>query len=156
MCFHCFRYSRSRDIADRLLWVFARYVRASLQSIKQPVGTCAMAPQSLNGVVDSSLKVWGTANLRVVDASIVPQHLAAHMQSTVYAIGEKVSVVHTYVTCGTDSSHHCSGGRYNQEWKFDWRREQCSRRKRHRLATSYRDAQHRRTSSDESDDLIKI
>jgi hypothetical protein len=53
-----------------------------------------MAPRNLNGVVDSSLKVWGTANLRVVDASIVPQHLAAHMQSTVYAIGEKVSAMH--------------------------------------------------------------
>jgi choline dehydrogenase-like flavoprotein len=53
-----------------------------------------MSPQSLNGVVDSSLKVWGTANLRVVDASILPQHLAAHMQSTVYAIGDKVSGVH--------------------------------------------------------------
>lgn len=53
-----------------------------------------MAPQNLNGVVDSSLKVWGSANIRVVDASIVPQHLAAHMQSTVYAIGEKVSLRH--------------------------------------------------------------
>lgn len=68
---------------------FEQYVRASLQSIKHPVGTCAMAPQNLNGVVDSSLKVWGSANIRVVDASIVPQHIAAHMQSTVYAIGEK-------------------------------------------------------------------
>jgi choline dehydrogenase-like flavoprotein len=49
-----------------------------------------MAPKELNGVVDSRLIVWGTANLRVVDASVVPLHIAAHMQSTVYAIGEKV------------------------------------------------------------------
>ena len=52
-----------------------------------------MAPKNLNGVVDSSLKVWGTANVRVVDASIVPQHIAAHMQSTVYAIGNKVRLL---------------------------------------------------------------
>lgn len=68
---------------------FEQYVRASLQTIKHPIGTCAMAPRNLNGVVDSSLKVWGSANLRVVDASILPQHVAAHLQSTVYAIGEK-------------------------------------------------------------------
>ncbi|CCA77514.1 hypothetical protein PIIN_11491 [Serendipita indica DSM 11827] len=52
-----------------------------------------MAPKNLNGVVDSSLKVWGTANVRVVDASIVPQHIAAHMQSTVYAIGNKAGAI---------------------------------------------------------------
>lgn len=69
----------------------SRYARASLQSIKHPIGTCAMAPQDLGGVVDSSLKVYGTANLRVVDASIFPQHLAAHTQATVYAVGEKVN-----------------------------------------------------------------
>ncbi|KAG8833606.1 hypothetical protein FRC17_010358 [Serendipita sp. 399] len=69
---------------------FEGYVRASLQSIKHPIGTCVMAPKELGGVVDSSLKVWGTANVRVVDASIMPHHVAAHTQSTVYAIGDKV------------------------------------------------------------------
>lgn len=42
------------------------------------------------GVVDSSLLVYGTTNLRIVDASIFPLHVAAHTQSTVYAIAEKV------------------------------------------------------------------
>lgn len=50
-----------------------------------------MAKQDLHGVVDSSLRVYGTTNLRVVDASIIPMHVAAHTQSTTYAIGEKVS-----------------------------------------------------------------
>jgi choline dehydrogenase-like flavoprotein len=67
-----------------------RYIQAALNTIKHPIGTCAMAPQNIGGVVDSSLKVYGTDNVRVVDASIFPQHLAAHMQATVYAIGEKV------------------------------------------------------------------
>jgi hypothetical protein len=55
------------------------------------MGTCAMAKRGLHGVVDPSLKVYGTTNLRVVDASIFPMHVAAHLQSTTYAIGEKVS-----------------------------------------------------------------
>jgi len=42
------------------------------------------------GVVDAQLKVYGTANLRVCDASIIPMGLGTHLQSTVYAIAEKV------------------------------------------------------------------
>lgn len=50
-----------------------------------------MAQRSIGGVVDASLKVYGTHNLRVVDASIMPMEVAAHLQATAYAIGEKVS-----------------------------------------------------------------
>lgn len=46
---------------------------------------------STQGVVDANLKVYGTTNLRVVDASIIPIQLGAHIQATVYAIGEKAS-----------------------------------------------------------------
>lgn len=45
--------------------------------------------QSL-GVVDGVFKVYGTTNLRVVDASIIPIHLGCHVQATLYAIAEKV------------------------------------------------------------------
>ncbi|KAI0666380.1 hypothetical protein C8Q78DRAFT_447996 [Trametes maxima] len=41
-------------------------------------------------VVDNSLRAYGAANMRVVDASIIPLHTAAHTQVTVYAIAEKV------------------------------------------------------------------
>lgn len=44
-----------------------------------------------SGVVDSSLRVYGTTNVRVVDASIFPLHIAANTQATVYAVAEKVS-----------------------------------------------------------------
>lgn len=34
----------------------------------------------------------GTQNVRVVDMSIAPLNLAAHLVDTAYAIGEKVSI----------------------------------------------------------------
>ncbi|CAG8454387.1 4281_t:CDS:2, partial [Scutellospora calospora] len=37
-----------------------------------PCGTVKMAPESKNGVVNHRLQVYGTKNLRVVDASIFP------------------------------------------------------------------------------------
>ncbi|KAG8754821.1 hypothetical protein FRC14_004624 [Serendipita sp. 396] len=70
---------------------FDQYMRNSLQSLKHPVGTAAMAPKSLNGVVDTELLVYGTKNLRIADASIFPMHISAHAQSTTYAIGEKAA-----------------------------------------------------------------
>ena len=52
--------------------------------------TCAWV---LVGVVDPlTLKVHGTDNLRVVDASLMPMLIATHPQSTVYAIAERVSM----------------------------------------------------------------
>ncbi|KAI0644103.1 alcohol oxidase [Trametes meyenii] len=54
-------------------------------------GTAAIGPRDEGGVVDNSLKVYGTANLRVVDASVIPLHIAAHTQATIYAIAEKAA-----------------------------------------------------------------
>lgn len=56
-----------------------------------PSGTCAMLPLEQGGVVDPRLRVWGTQNLRVVDAGIMPMIPAAHLQAVVYAVAEKVS-----------------------------------------------------------------
>lgn len=56
-----------------------------------PSGTLAMLPLNKGGVVDAHLIVYGTQNLRVVDASIFPIIPAAHMQAPVYAVAEKVS-----------------------------------------------------------------
>ena len=39
-----------------------------------------MIPRSCNGVVDPELLVYGTENVRVVDLSIMPLHIAAHTQ----------------------------------------------------------------------------
>lgn len=56
-----------------------------------PTGTCAMMPRDLGGVVDERLIVHGTANLRVVDASIMPLEPRGNIQSSVYAIAERAS-----------------------------------------------------------------
>ncbi|GKT46180.1 dehydrogenase citC [Colletotrichum spaethianum] len=57
-------------------------------SIFHPVGTCSMLPKKDGGVVDANLKVHGTSNLRVVDASIIPLLISAHVQTAVYGIAE--------------------------------------------------------------------
>lgn len=58
-----------------------------------PSGTLAMLPVEHGGVVDSHLRVWGTQNLRVVDAGVFPIIPAAHLQAVVYGVAEKVGVI---------------------------------------------------------------
>lgn len=48
-----------------------------------------MQPRRLGGVVDPELKVYGTANLRVIDASIFPLIPGSHTQATTYAVAER-------------------------------------------------------------------
>ncbi|KAJ8518333.1 hypothetical protein ONZ45_g4602 [Pleurotus djamor] len=69
----------------------AEYVRGNLQTIYHPIGTASMLPREAGGVVDESLKVYGTKNLRVVDASVMPIQISAHIQHTIYAIAEKAA-----------------------------------------------------------------
>jgi choline dehydrogenase-like flavoprotein len=57
-------------------------------SFDHPVGTAAMMPRELGGVVDTGLQVYGVEGLWVADASIMPLVPAAHTQATVYAVAE--------------------------------------------------------------------
>ncbi|KAK5163580.1 uncharacterized protein LTR77_010529 [Saxophila tyrrhenica] len=67
------------------------YVRENVNTFYHPVGTCAMLPRKEGGVVDPGLKVYGTRNLRVVDASVIPLLLSAHPQSGIYGIAERAA-----------------------------------------------------------------
>lgn len=70
---------------------FAAYLARTVSpSYFHPVGTCAMMPRALGGVVDEALRVYGVRNLRVVDASIMPTLPGANTCQTVYAVAEKV------------------------------------------------------------------
>jgi len=64
------------------------FIRNTSSPIYHPIGTAALGPEDWGGVVDENLLVYGTNNLRIVDASIIPLHIAAHLQQTVYAIAE--------------------------------------------------------------------
>lgn len=69
------------------------YAQNTVSTLWHPVGTVAMLPQVLKGVVDCNLKVYGTTNLRVVDASVIPLQISAHIQTAVYGIAERAAVI---------------------------------------------------------------
>lgn len=66
------------------------YVKNSFTSVWHPIATLAMMKEEFGGVVDSQLKVYGIENVRVIDASVLPVQLSAHLSSSLYGIVEKV------------------------------------------------------------------
>jgi choline dehydrogenase len=66
-------------------------IRANTVTQYHPIGTCAMLPRERGGVVDSKLKVYGTSNVRVVDASVFPLQVQGNIVSLVYAVAEKAA-----------------------------------------------------------------
>ena len=85
-----FQWAPPADADEAALRIF---INNAIGTEYHPSGTAAMLPLSLGGVVDPNLLVYGTQNLRVVDASICPTIPASHMQAVVYAIAEKVGSV---------------------------------------------------------------
>lgn len=67
------------------LQVPERYVLLCLDTI------ASLELNVLLGVVDGRLIVYDTKNVRVVDASIMPLQISAHLSSTVYGIAEKAA-----------------------------------------------------------------
>jgi choline dehydrogenase len=69
---------------------------------RQACGTCRMGPKTRDGmvphgdpeaVVDSDFRVYGTSNLRVVDASVFPHAPGFFIATAVYMLSEKASDV---------------------------------------------------------------
>jgi choline dehydrogenase len=85
------------------------WIKDDFNSVSHPIGTCAMMKRSLGGrylvnvsrtlnltfpstgVVDSQLRIYDTTNIRIVDASIMPLQVSAHLSSTLYGIAEKAA-----------------------------------------------------------------
>lgn len=70
---------------------WGNWIRQSYGGNSHPVSTCAMMSKNLGGVVDQSGKVYGTNNVRVVDASVFPTQISGHLSATVYAIAGKIA-----------------------------------------------------------------
>lgn len=77
----------SRDSSDAEL---ADYIRHNAETLYHPVGTCKMGSDDLS-VVDAKLKVHGTENLRVIDASVFPTAIGGNPNAAVIMIAEKAS-----------------------------------------------------------------
>lgn len=81
------RYSRWRD------WILGTLPNggSGFAAVSHQLGTAAMGSRSLGAVVDAKFKVYGTSNVRVVDASVLPVQISAHLSSTLYGVAEKAA-----------------------------------------------------------------
>lgn len=67
------------------------YIRTTAITNYHAAGSCPLLPRENRGVVDERLMVYGTTNLRIVDASIFPVIPRGNIQSTVYAVAERAA-----------------------------------------------------------------
>lgn len=68
------------------------YIQKSFMTIYHAAATCKMGSSNDSmAVIDSQARVYGTQNLRVVDASSFPFLPPGHPQSTIYALAEKIA-----------------------------------------------------------------
>lgn len=69
------------------------YVNTRSQSEHHFVGTSAMTPRSQGGVVDPSLVVYGTSNVRVADLSVIANVPGIHTVSLAYMVAERAAEI---------------------------------------------------------------
>jgi len=67
------------------------WIKQGLSGNSHPLSTCAMMSKGLGGVVDAEGKVYGTRNVRVVDASAFPTQISGHLSASVYAVAGKIA-----------------------------------------------------------------
>ena len=80
---HCQRPVDINDDAD-----IEKAIRESADTVYHPVGTCKMGNDDM-AVVDDSLRVKGIQNLRVIDASIMPNITSGNTNAPTIMIAEK-------------------------------------------------------------------
>jgi len=71
--------------------IMTHYMETGEVITAHPLGTCKMAGDVYDGVVDERCQVFNYPNLYVVDGSVVPTALGVNPALTIAAIAEKVS-----------------------------------------------------------------
>lgn len=72
---------------------FQRSIFEGLVGGDHPTGGCVMMPREQGGVVDEQLRVYGTENVQVVDASVIPVSPGQHTMGLVYAIAVRAAQI---------------------------------------------------------------
>ena len=66
-------------------------IRARSSTVFHPTSTCMMGPDRNTAVVDNQCRVYGTQQLRVIDASIFPTVISGNTNAPVMMVAEKVA-----------------------------------------------------------------
>ena len=66
------------------------YIRSNVESAYHPCGTCRMGSDN-DSVVDDVLQVRGVENLRIVDASVMPDIISGNIHAPVLMIAERAA-----------------------------------------------------------------
>ena len=66
------------------------YIKSNAETAYHPCGTLKMGIDKM-AVVDENLKIYGLENIRVVDASVMPEIPSANLNAPTLMIAEKAS-----------------------------------------------------------------
>ena len=70
---------------------YASWLKSTSYVASHWIVSTSMLPEASGGVVSPELKVYGTKNLRVVDAGILPFQIPSHTMSTAYSIAQRAA-----------------------------------------------------------------
>lgn len=84
-------------------------IRNGVETLYHPCCTARMAPLEDGGVVDTALRVYGIANLRIVDASVFPNITSGHTVSVL------MPLVRYLIFIGSNLHSDCTGVRCSRK-----------------------------------------
>ncbi|GAA5911812.1 hypothetical protein JCM6882_003365 [Rhodosporidiobolus microsporus] len=91
------------------------WIREQASTEYHPAGSASMLPESQGGVIDTRLRVYGVTGLRIIDGSIVPVEMSAHLMAPLYGLAEKAAelIISTPKAAGGSDAGPTTGGSEN-------------------------------------------